>query len=102
MTGHRHGDHGEYSADTHFSNVGWNNVTVEIIETSNSDEELKIKEEELIIKNRCSLMLNKHFNSKNDKPKSKEILDEYARLWSEDSKTWIIKIIGKTESDLNI
>ena len=31
-------------ADKHFSNVGWNNVTVEIIDTANNDEELSKKE----------------------------------------------------------
>ena len=31
-------------ADKHFSNVGWNNVTVEIIDTANNDVELSKKE----------------------------------------------------------
>ena len=30
-------------ADKHFSNVGWNNVLVEIIDTANNDEELSKK-----------------------------------------------------------
>ena len=50
MNGHRYGNHGLKSACTHFSNVGWNNVTVEIIDTANSEEELRSKEEKQIIK----------------------------------------------------
>ena len=92
MNGHRHGNHGEKSADRHFSDVGWNNVTVEIIDTANDDEELKVKETEQIIKNRSPLMLNKYLNRK-----EKEIILEYEtterkmRLWSEDLQSWIIR-----------
>ena len=50
-------------ADKHFSNVGWNNVTVEIIDTANSDEELSKKEHmkitEFFSYNR-DLLLNKN------------------------------------------
>ena len=42
---------GRLSADIHFGNVGWNNVSVEIIDVANNDEELAKKEEEHIIKN---------------------------------------------------
>ena len=37
MKNHRHS---QQYADRPFSDVGWNNVTVEIIDTANSDEEL--------------------------------------------------------------
>ena len=50
-------------ADKHFSNVGWNNVLVEIIDTANDDEELSKKE--YIKINECytdkkHLLLNKN------------------------------------------
>lgn len=45
MYSHRHGKHSEKSADYHFANIGWNNVTVEIIDTAKDEEGLIIKEE---------------------------------------------------------
>ena len=63
MNGHKHGDHGEKSADSHFADVGWRNVTVEIIDTANDEQELALKEREHIVKNKGPLMLNKHFFS---------------------------------------
>jgi hypothetical protein len=50
-------------ADKHFSNVGWNNVTVEIIDTANSDEELHQKESIRILEyyqSNRELLLNKN------------------------------------------
>ena len=41
INGHRNS---KQYADTHFSNVGWNNVLVEIIDTAHNDEELSKKE----------------------------------------------------------
>ena len=49
-------------ADKHFSNVGWNNVTVEIIDIANNDEESAKKENIRIsecYKNNKNLLLNK-------------------------------------------
>ena len=50
-------------ADKHFSNVGWNNVTVEIIDTANNDEELCKKEHlritEYFVQNK-NLLLNRN------------------------------------------
>ena len=45
MKGHRYG---KMPCDKHFSNVGWNNVTVEIIDTANSDAELLVRENKKI------------------------------------------------------
>ena len=99
MKGHRHGDHGDKSADTHFANVGWNNVTVDIIDTANSEEELRKKGEEQIIKNRSDKMLNKHFNNnksnsnQNNQPKNIETVEKCVRFWSEDSHAWITRTV---------
>ena len=95
MNGHRHGDHGEKSADTHFSNVGWNNVIVEIIDTANSEEELKMKEEEQITKHLSPLMLNKQFNSNkgNNKRTNTETIERFIRYWSDDSHGWILRTV---------
>ena len=96
MNGHKHGDHGEKSADSHFADVGWRNVTVEIIDTVNDEQELALKEREHIIKNKGPLMLNKHFFSTAhiwgnlEKINAKKYL---ARVWSEDCNSWIIKMI---------
>ena len=95
MSGHRHGDHGEKSADRHFSDVGWNNVTVEIIDTANDDEELKVKEAEQIFKNRSPLMLNKYLNNAKVKAPVTEFetTEKITRLWSEELQSWIIRTI---------
>ena len=45
MKGHRYG---KMPCDQHFSNIGWNNVTVEIIDTANSDAELLVRENKKI------------------------------------------------------
>ncbi len=50
-------------ADKHFSNVGWNNVTVEIIDSANNDEELSKKESIKITEiftNKKHLLLNRN------------------------------------------
>ena len=94
MNGHRHGDHGETSADTHFSNVGWNNVTVEIIDAANDEEELSIKEQEHILKNRCSLLLNKKLvNKMNVDVPLKSTNLHVARFWYVDENKYILKYI---------
>ncbi len=92
MNGHRHGNHGEKSADTHFSNVGWNNVTVEIVDIANSEEELKAKEEEQITKYKSPLMLNKHYNSKVRQPTT-ETVERCIRYWSGDSQSWMVRTV---------
>ena len=72
------------------------NVTVEIIDTANDEQELALKEREHIIKNKGPLMLNKHFFSTAhiwgnlEKINAKKYL---ARVWSEDCNSWIIKMI---------
>lgn len=50
MNGHRNSR--QYS-DKHFSDVGWNNVTVEIIDTANDDNELTMKE---------NMRINEYYN----------------------------------------
>lgn len=58
MKNHRYS---QQYADRHFSDVGWNNVTVEIIDTANSDEELCKKEQIKITEyftNHKQLLLN--------------------------------------------
>ena len=60
MKGHRYS---QLYADKHFSDVGWNNVTVEIIDTANSDEELSRKENLKIseyYKDNPNIILNKN------------------------------------------
>ena len=61
MYGHRH-SHGCIPADEHFADVGWRNVTVEIIDTANDEGEMDKKETEHILKNANENMLNKHCN----------------------------------------
>jgi len=101
MNGHKHGGSSCLSADNHFANVGWNNVTVEIIDVANDENELKIKEEEHIKRNCSVLMLNKTLNS-NDKTKKQKILKNnieyetitiksFCRCWSEENSKWITK-----------
>ena len=100
MNGHKHGDHGERSADAHFADVGWRNVTVEIIDTANDEEELNRKEKEHIIKNHGPMILNRHFCC--DKRTTLDILSDacdilfpckkpaFVRVWSDDLKAWDI------------
>ena len=76
MNGHRHGGHDCVSADNHFSDVGWNNVTVEIIDFANDDLDLALKEQENIIKftkENGDKILNKYFTK--NISKSKHIKD---------------------------
>ena len=42
--------HGKTHADRHFASVGWDNVTMEIIDHAINSDELTIKESELIQK----------------------------------------------------
>ena len=65
MKAHRKGDNDDCtSADTHFSNVGWSNVTVEIIDVCNDEVTLIQKEYDYIKKYSCDLMLNKQHKNK--------------------------------------
>ena len=72
MNGHRHG-HECIKADNHFADVGWRNVTVDIIEVANSEQELKLKEEEQIKKHASELMLNKYLRNKTAKQNTKKM-----------------------------
>jgi len=99
MNGHRHGGHSCVSADNHFADIGWRNVTVEIIDQANNDDELILREEEQIKNNASDLMLNKNLNSneKMRKPiKNKNvyntcIITSVCRYWSEVESKWITK-----------
>ena len=62
MYGHQH-SHALVPADDHFADVGWRNVTVEIIDSGNDEEEMNKKEIENISKCASKLMLNKNYNN---------------------------------------
>ena len=63
-------------SDKHFSNVGWNNVTVDIIDTSNNNEELTEKEKYCIrgcqgdVNILTSIMLEENNKRGRGRPKS--------------------------------
>ena len=79
--------HQHTNADNHFANIGWDNVTVEIIDTANNKDELLRKERENIIKHYLldkNHILNK--NNANDfavefwgfiKQKKNDVIDEF-------------------------
>ena len=104
MNSHRHGGHECVTADNHFADVGWRNVTVEIIDSADNEDELKIKEEQHIRTNACELMLNKYMN-KQKTPKKKlgrEVFTicKTCRCWSEEENKWITKEVKYTTTKI--
>ena len=70
-------------ADKHFADVGWRNVTVEIIDTANDEKELLFKEREHILRNVGPLMLNKKIYPV---PQYR-----YIRKWSDEKNEWLME-----------
>ena len=65
MKSHRRCDNDDStSADTHFSNIGWNNVECKIIDVCKDEIDLIQKEYDYIRKFSCDLMLNKQHKIK--------------------------------------
>ena len=88
--------------DVYFSDVGWNNVVVEIIDSANNEEELSIKEQEHIIKHKTKckdLLLNKHYRDNTsvicnyNKIIYGPFLPSYIRFWSTKENKYILKIV---------
>jgi len=108
MNGHRYARRDCIQADYHFGEVGWQNVTVEILDVAKDEEELIKKEEEEIIKNTSPLMLNRVFNQLDDqtmiqreprikkekKDKKQTItVNTVIGVWSDEENKWDVKHI---------
>ena len=66
--------------DVHFGNVGWNNVTVEVIEACKNEEEMNLLEQ-------------KHINKGKLDPKHcLNIASGVIRYWDADEKAFVIRI----------
>ena len=92
MKGHRKCDNDDStSADTHFSNIGWNNVTCQIIDVCNDEIELIQKEYDYIRKFSCDLMLNKQHKIKDAKYHSNFDTPILIGRWDDENKIFIMK-----------
>ena len=71
---------GKLNCDLHFSDVGWNNVTCEIVEACKDEDDMNLKEQKYINK------------GKQDREHCLNVASGMIRYYDEDEKAYIIKI----------
>ena len=95
MKSHRRCDNDDStSADTHFSNIGWNNVTVQVIDVCNDEIDLIQKEYDYIRNFSCDLMLNKQHKIKDAKYHSNFDTPILIGRWDDENKIFIMNKIN--------
>lgn len=78
---------GKLACDVHFSNVGFNNVTVEIVEPAKNEEDMNMLEQKYIRK------------GKTDAEHCLNIASGVIRFYDSDEKMYIIKVLEEDQCD---